>query len=568
MNIETKTAVPHGGKTSPMSVDNRSVRPGHEWWRGAVIYQIYIRSFQDSDGDGIGDLKGITSRLPHVASLGVDAIWITPFYPSPMNDFGYDVSDYRDVDPMFGTLEDFDELVSVAHEHGLRVLIDQVFSHTSDAHPWFEESRSSQSNPRSDWYVWAEPRPDGSPPSNWLSVFGGPSWEWDDQRQQYYLHNFLASQPDLNFHNPEVQDALLDVVRFWLERGVDGFRLDTINFYFHDPLLRDNPLIPDEDRNDSIAPSVNPYNCQDHLYDKNQPENLDFLARLRSLLDSYPGSTMMGEVGDAQRGLEILAEYTAGDERAHMCYAFEFLSGSRPNAARVREVVDRLSRIGPNSWPAWAFSNHDVERHASRWGLDPALSRLMIQLMVCLRGAVCLYQGEEVGLPEAEIGREDLRDPYGIRFWPDFRGRDGCRTPMVWSSSSRHCGFSDGDPWLPIPDGHRELSIERQDADPDSLLNAYREAILLRKGSPALRSGSLDNLQVAGDLLTFERGLDNETIFCAFNLGDSAVACPLPTGEWVGLNDTTASGLGGELPATIELDGAGCLIAARKEEPN
>jgi alpha-glucosidase len=257
------------------------VAPDKDWWRGAVIYQIYPRSFQDSNHDGMGDLAGIIHRLHHVAELGVDAIWISPFFRSPMLDFGYDVSDYRDVDPMFGTLGDFDALIHRAHELGLKVLIDLVLSHTSNQHAWFQESVSSRENPKSDWYVWADAKPDGSPPNNWLSIFGGSAWEWSGDRMQYYLHNFLKEQPDLNLHNPDVQDEILAVARFWLDRGVDGFRLDTINFYFHDKELRDNPALAPEKRNATIAPEVNPYNWQDHLYDKNQPENLEFLRRLR-----------------------------------------------------------------------------------------------------------------------------------------------------------------------------------------------------------------------------------------------------------------------------------------------
>ncbi|KAG1715495.1 putative alpha-glucosidase [Nymphon striatum] len=339
-----------------------------DWWRGAVIYQIYPRSYQDSDGDGVGDLKGIAQRLPYIASLGVDAIWISPFFTSPMKDFGYDVSDYCDVDPMFGTLADFDTVVETAHRLGIRIMIDLVLSHTSDQHPWFAQSRSSRDNDKSNWYVWSDPNQDGTPPNNWLSIFGGSAWHWDARREQYYMHNFLASQPDLNFHEPQVQDALLDATRFWLERGVDGFRLDTINFYFHDAQLRSNPALPKDQRNDTIAPSVNPYNHQEHLYSKNQPENLDFLRRFRSLLDEYPATAAVGEVGDAQRGLEILGEYTAGNEFVHMCYAFEFLSKDPLTAARIKEVFDRFDAVAPTGWACWAFSNHDVERHYQPMG--------------------------------------------------------------------------------------------------------------------------------------------------------------------------------------------------------
>ena len=341
-----------------------------DWWRGAVIYQIYPRSFQDSNGDGIGDLKGISARLPHIAALGADAIWISPFFPSPMKDFGYDVANYSDVDPMFGTLSDFDGLIAEAHRLGLKVMIDLVMSHSSDQHSWFIESRSSRYNPKADWYVWADAKPDGTPPCNWLSIFGGSAWHWDPTRMQYYMHNFLTSQPDLNLHNAEVQDALLDMTRFWLNRGVDGFRLDTINFYFHDKQLRDNPALDPSRRNASTAPAVNPYNFQEHIYDKNRPENIAFLKRFRAVLDEFPAIAAVGEVGDSQRGLEIVGEYTSGDDKMQMCYAFEFLAPDALTPARVAEVQTAFSEAAPEGWACWAFSNHDVVRHVSRWGMD------------------------------------------------------------------------------------------------------------------------------------------------------------------------------------------------------
>ncbi|RUY15227.1 alpha-amylase family glycosyl hydrolase, partial [Mesorhizobium sp. M7A.F.Ca.CA.004.12.1.1] len=401
------------------------------WWRGCVIYQIYPRSFQDTTGDGSGDLAGITSRLAHVASLGVDAVWLSPFFKSPMADMGYDVSDYCDVDPMFGTLEDFDALVAEAHRLGLKIVIDQVLSHSSDRHDWFVESRASRDNPKSDWYVWADAKPDGGAPNNWLSVFGGPAWEWDSTRRQYYMHNFLASQPDLNFHNPEVQDALLDTVRFWLERGVDGFRLDTVNYYVHDRWLRSNPPLAS-----SVAGTngeTNTYLYQEHLFDKTQPENLAFLRRFRALLDEYDDRAAVGEIGDEGRSLQTLAAYTSGGDKLHMCYTFDLL-GPQFSAAHVRGCVEAFEAAVSDGWVCWAFSNHDVVRHVSRWtrpGSDPdAVARFSIMLLSCLRGSICLYEGEELGLEEAELAYEDLRDPVGIRFWPGVKGRDGCRTPM------------------------------------------------------------------------------------------------------------------------------------------
>lgn len=506
--------------------------PALDWWRGGVIYQIYPRSFQDSNGDGLGDLPGITQRLPYIASLGVDAIWISPFFTSPMKDFGYDVSDYCDVDPMFGTLADFDALMDRAHSLGLRVMIDLVLSHTSDQHPWFVESRQSRNNPRADWYVWADPKPDGGPPNNWLSIFGGPAWQWDARRLQYYLHNFLTSQPDLNFHTPAVQDALLDATRFWLDRGVDGFRLDTINFYFADKALRDNPALPPEARNATIAPAVNPYNHQDHLYSKNQPENLLFLKRFRTLLEEYPGTAAVGEVGDAQRGLELLGEYTKVGQGVQMCYAFEFLAKAPLTAARVVEVFARLDAVAGEGWACWAFSNHDVMRHATRWDLSPAAQRLFATLLLCLRGSICLYQGEELGLSEADVPFDALQDPYGIEFWPEFKGRDGCRTPIVWEQSNQNAGFSSGTPWLPVDDAHLPQTVSTQEADPNGLLHHYRAMIAGRRTHPALHHGTQTDMRAQGNVLTFQRIEATETLFCAFNMGGTPSHIRMPSGAW------------------------------------
>jgi len=502
-----------------------------DWWRGAVIYQIYPRSFQDSDGDGVGDLAGITRRLDHIASLGADAIWISPFFTSPMKDFGYDVSDYCDVDPLFGRLADFDALVARAHGLGLKVMIDLVLSHTSDAHPWFAESRKSRDGARANWYVWADPKPDGTPPNNWLSIFGGSAWAWDARRCQYYLHNFLTSQPDLNFHEPEVQAALLDVARFWLQRGVDGFRLDTINFYVHDKQLRDNPPLPPEDRNDLTAPKVNPYNHQRHLYDKNQPENIDFLRKLRAVMEPFKAAAV-GEVGDSQRGLEIAGDYTRGSDRMQMCYAFEFLSGKSLPACRIADVFEQVDRVAAEGWLCWAFSNHDVVRHISRWGLSGAAAMAYATLLMCLRGSVCIYQGEELGLPEAEIAFEDLQDPYGIEFWPEFKGRDGCRTPMVWQPDNRSGGFSEAKPWLPVPSSHLAKTVAQAEADPRALLHHYRRAIALRAAHPALRRGAQSVMAARGDLLSFERSDGGERLYLAFNLADAPARVAMPAGRW------------------------------------
>lgn len=489
-----------------------------DWWRGAVIYQIYPRSFQDSNGDGIGDLKGITRRLGHVADLGVDAVWLSPFFTSPQRDFGYDISDYCGVDPMFGTLEDFDALVKEAHRLGLKVMIDQVLSHSSDQHPWFIESRSSRTNPKADWYVWADMAKDGSPPNNWQSVFGGSSWHWDSRRRQYYLHNFLATQPDINLHNPDAQNAILNSVKFWLDRGVDGFRLDTTNFYFHDPSLKSNPPAEFVE----ATKIFEPYHFQEHIHDKNRPETIGFLQRLRALMDRYPGTATVGEIGYGPRSLELMAQYTSGTDKLHMAYTFDFL-GYDFSAAFLRQRVARFETGAKDSWPCWAFSNHDVVRHLSRWRgfADDAerLAKLAASLLLTLRGSICLYQGEELGLMESELAYEDLVDPYGIRLWPEFKGRDGCRTPMVWEAGDRLGGFTTSKPWLPVGAEHLERAVDRQAGDANSVLAHYRRTLAERRRHPALIGGDIELLPDAGQVLAFIRRGGGEAVLAVFNLG-------------------------------------------------
>jgi alpha-glucosidase len=502
------------------------------WWRGAVIYQIYPRSFQDTTGDGLGDIKGITQRLPYIASLGVDAIWLSPFFTSPMADMGYDVSDYCNVDPMFGTLADFDEMMVEAERLGLKVIIDQVISHTSDRHPWFVESRSSRTNSKADWYVWADPKPDGTAPTNWLSIFGGPGWEWDGVRKQYYMHNFLIAQPDLNFHNPEVQEAMLGTVKFWLDRGVHGFRLDTVNYYFHDKQLRSNPPMVYDTDGAGMETDTNPYSMQNHLYDKSQPENIDFLKRLRSLLDGYEGRATVGEVGDGPRSLTTLAIYTSGNDKLHMCYTFDLL-GPAFSAAYLRKVLTTVQDTVTNGWVCWAFSNHDVVRHVTRFTEVPEeqdrVAKLSVTLLSALRGSICLYQGEELGLTEAQLSFEDLRDPYGIRFWPAFKGRDGCRTPMVWEAGAPHAGFTTGSKtWLPVPGEHASRSVDAQEAMADSVLHHYRAALAFRKSHPALVDGDMTFIDTNQDLLAFVREKHGDKLLFVFNLTREAQDFRLP----------------------------------------
>ena len=497
------------------------------WWRGAVIYQIYPRSFLDTNGDGVGDLPGIIERLDYVASLGVDAIWISPFFKSPMADFGYDIADYRQVDPLFGNMADFERLLAKAHALGLKVMIDQVLSHTSVAHEWFRESRENTTNPKADWYVWADAKADGTPPNNWMSIFGGVAWRWESRRRQYYLHNFLTSQPDLNFHNPEVRAAALDNVRFWLDKGVDAFRLDAINFCFHDRQLRDNPAKPEDKRVGRGFSPDNPYAFQYHYYNNTQPENLAFMEELRALVDQYPGTATLGEIS-AEDSLTAMADYTRG-KRLHMAYSFELLSDDF-SAGHIRRTVEALEARMTDGWPCWAISNHDVKRVLTRWGGDsptPRLAKLLTALVASLRGSVCIYQGEELGLPEAELPFHQLQDPYGIAFWPNFKGRDGCRTPMPWSASDG-AGFSSVEPWLPIPNCHRALAVSGQEADPDSVLNGFRSFMHWRKEQEALRGGTIRFLDAPEPLLLFTRTSANGTTLVAMNLGANAAVMPVP----------------------------------------
>ena len=497
------------------------------WWRGAVIYEIYPRSFCDSNGDGVGDLPGIIERLDYIASLGVDAIWIAPFFKSPMADFGYDVSDYRSVDSLFGSMEDFDRLLVRAHELGLRVMIDQVLSHTSVEHAWFLESRASRDNERANWYVWADAKPDGSPPNNWLSVFGGVAWRWEPRRAQYYLHNFLAAQPDLNYHEPRVRAAILETVRFWLDKGVDGLRLDAINFCFHDALLRDNPARPVTERVSRGFRVDNPYAFQRHCYDHTQPENLEFLQELRALVDRYPGAALLGEIS-SEDSLATMGAYI-GEQRLHMGYCFELLTHEF-SAAHIRATVEGLEARIDGGWPCWAISNHDVERVVTRWGgahPPPHLANQLIALVCSLRGSVCVYQGEELGLTEACVPFEALQDPYGLAFWPNFAGRDGCRTPMPWDETQQ-CGFSAAQPWLPVPEEHRSLCVARQTADRRSTLNGFRAFMRWRKRRVALQSGDIRFIDAPAPALAFMRCNAEERIGVVFNLSPGPIALSIP----------------------------------------
>jgi alpha-glucosidase len=501
--------------------------PDSLWWREAVIYQVYPRSFLDTNGDGVGDLPGITAKLDYIAGLGVDIVWISPFFKSPMKDFGYDVSDYCDVDPLFGTLLDFDRLVAKAHGLGLKIMIDQVLSHTAEAHPWFVESRKSRDNPKADWYVWSDPRADGNPPNNWLSVFGGSSWQWDSRRKQYFLHNFLASQPDMNFHHPDVQQAHLDNLRFWLERGVDGFRMDACNFHFHDRQLRSNP--PALTRDTATVTDVNPYGMQAHVYDKTQPENIDYLKRIRTLLNEF-GAIAIGEVG-ADDALAVMADYTADGDKLQLAYSFNLLT-SEFSAAHIRSEVEQFEARVRGGWASWSVGNHDVMRVMSRWGgaqPTPALAKVVLAMQLSLKGTPCLYQGDELALIEADVPFELLQDPYGITFWPEFKGRDGCRTPMPWTGEAPNAGFTSGAPWLPVDPFHVAAAVSNQELDPESTLNAARRLIAWRREQPQLTRGEIVFFDAPEPVLALRRDLAGHPgLLAVFNLGPEPVSFPWP----------------------------------------
>lgn len=492
-----------------------------DWWREAVIYQVYPRSFKDSNGDGIGDLPGITEKLDYIASLGVDIVWISPFFTSPMKDFGYDVADYCDVDPLFGTLADFDILIARAHDLGLKIMIDQVLSHTAESHPWFAESRSSRNNPKADWYVWAYPQADGTPPNNWLSIFGGSAWQWDTRRCQYYLHNFLTSQPDMNFHHPAVQDAHLANMRFWLERGIDGFRMDACIYHFHDQQLRNNPVAAKQ--NTVNVAASNPYGMQAHIYDNSRPENLAFLERVRILLDEYQAISI-GEIG-ADDALEIMAQYTEGGKRLHMAYSFNLLTAEF-SAAHIRAQVEAFEARVKDGGASWSVGNHDVARVQTRWGgksAGSAFAKMIMTMQLMLKGTPCIYQGDELGLGEAELAYEDLQDPVGITFWPESKGRDGCRTPIPWASDQHHAGFSDATPWLPVPSQHVALAVNQQEDNPDSVLHFVRKVMRWRKSIPQLLRGDIHFYDLPEPLLALSRDLEGApSVYAVFNLSAQA----------------------------------------------
>ena len=515
---------------------NNQQHNGH-WWQHAVIYQIYPRSFQDTTGNGIGDLDGIIARMDYIASLGIDAIWLCPIFESPMKDMGYDITNMRVIDPLFGNIEDFDRLLKIAHSFGIKVLLDGVWNHTSDQHPWFVESRKNSDNPKADWYVWADAKPDGSPPNNWLSAFMGKSaWEWDEVRQQHYFYNFLASQPELNWHNPEVVAAIVECAEFWLDRGIDGFRLDAVNFYIHDKHLRDNPI---RLKNGIFPDGVNRDNPMvEHMFQFNfcRPENLESLKPIRELCDRYGDVVTLGEVTLCEDSIYLSGEYIKGKDRLHLVYNSALMAEKPMSANLMRETVKRVQQHFSEGGQCWMVGNHDYGRLRSRWtGVDangqPYPDKFyctIAALLLSLPGALCLYQGDELGLSEGkipeDIPEDKIQDPLGQALYPSVSGRDGSRTPMPWSGDLSNAGFTDSkEPWLPIPQKHLSQAVDRQNADPDSLLNTWRKLLHWRKQQPALIAGNFRLIDTPEPVLGFIREYAEQRLLCLFNLSDEPV---------------------------------------------
>ena len=506
------------------------------WWQNATIYQLAPWSFLDTTGSGTGDLNGIVERLDYIASLGVDAIWLTPIYASPMDDLGYDVEDLGRVGAAFGTREDFRRLLDVAHAMKLGVIIDQVWNHTSDRHPWFGESRRDRDNPRADWYVWADPGPDGGPPNNWLSSFtGGSAWHWNAERGQYYLAHFLASQPDLNLHHRPVREAILDSARSWLDEGVDGLRIDAVNFFTHDRQLRDNPLRPDDAPLPDGVPPDNPLVAQILCNSFNRDETLAILTEIRAVVDEYPGVVTLGEVTLCEDSVELAGRYVAGSQRLHMAYHSGLLVERPMDAPLMRDLLRRVNRCFGDGGVCWIVGNHDYGRLRGRWtGRDAdgepypeAFYRMMAALLLSLPGAFCLWQGDELGLPIAEIPGDipahAIRDPFGKALYPDVVGRDGSRTPMPWDSRLPNAGFTCGTPWLPVPDSHRAHSVRSQHRDPASLLNLWRQLLHWRRNQPALEAGNLEVVDTQDTVLVFERRYAEHHLLCLFNIAGQQI---------------------------------------------
>jgi alpha-glucosidase len=514
------------------------------WWKGAILYHVYVRSFFDSNGDGHGDLPGVEAKLDYIQSLGVDGIWLSPIHPSPNRDWGYDIADFEGIQADYGTPQDFQRLLDAAHDRGLKVVLDEVLSHTSDVHPWFVESLTGgREGPKANWYVWADPQEDGTAPNNWLSVFGGPAWAYQPARRQHYHHKFLRQQPKLNWRDTGAREAALSVLDFWLSKGVDGFRLDVAGTYLHDEALTPNPPVPMDQRRGLHWSHAG--NLQQHLYDSNLPENVEVLDLIRRRVDAHNGRNggdrfVFGEFSEEEARC---GAYCTPAEGLHSGYTFVMLLARKLQPAFVTQHYVTLESY-PGHWPTISFSNHDVPRTVSRFGgknASPELAKMLFALLVSLKGTTLIYQGEELGLPQGSLTRDQLRDPVGDLYWPYDGGRDGCRTPMPWTTGP-NMGFTSGDPWLPLAKEHAGLSVEAQGEDPDSMLSFSREMIAFRKATPALSLGDIAFVGAAEPLLAFVRRHEGEEVICVFNFGETpqvlahpslerAELLPLRTGE-------------------------------------
>ncbi|MBB6611699.1 DUF3459 domain-containing protein [Pontibacter sp. Tf4] len=478
------------------------------WWQSGIIYQIYPRSFQDSNGDGVGDLQGIRQRLDYLQWLGVDAVWVSPIYPSPMADFGYDISDYTGIHPLFGTMADFDELLQDVHRRGMKLILDLVPNHTSDQHPWFLESRSSKNNPKRDWYIWEDAKPDGSAPNNWLSVFGGSGWEWDEQTGQFYYHAFLKEQPDLNWRNPEVQQAMFDVMRFWLDKGVDGFRVDVMWHMIKDKQLRDNPPNPD------YSPEMATYEKLTPAFSTDQPEIHDIVQKMRQVTDAYNERVLIGEI---YLPIHRLVTYYGPDNNgAHL--PFNFMLLNLPwNARQIASAVDEYEGALPEGgWPNWVLGNHDKPRIASRVGR--AQARVAAMLLLTLRGTPTLYYGDEIEMTDVAIPADEIQDPQGLNMPGLNLSRDPARTPMQWNDAE-NAGFTTGTPWLRLPPNNSRINVEKQKDDPHAMLSLYRRLIALRRSEPALRTGDYLPVMAEGNVMAYLRKHEDTKLLIVLNMG-------------------------------------------------
>ena len=514
------------------------------WWRDGIIYQIYPRSFADSNNDGIGDLGGIISKLDYLQELGIDAIWLSPINPSPDVDFGYDVSDYNDIDPKFGAMKDFEKLIREAKKRGIHIILDLVLNHTSDQHPWFLESKSSIDSPKHDWYIWRDPKPNGDPPNNWQAVFGGPAWEFDPELGKYYYHMFYKEQPDVNWRNPQVRAAMLDVFRFWLKKGVDGFRLDVFNLYFKDEALRDNPP----------KVGIRAFDQQEHIYDVSQPEMYPLLKEIREIMDGYKETYVVGETFLAD------AEHTAtyvGNDKLHAAFYFEFANNRWHPTRFLNSSLKWDAALSEDAWPNNFLGNHDMARPATRYcfGEDDRRARVAAAMLLMVKGTPYIYYGDEIGMRDIPIRKKsDVLDPIGKRFWPIFKGRDGCRSPMQWDDSP-NAGFSLADPWLPVHRNYQQRNVAQQQSDPDSLLNFVKKLISIRRAEPALQHGDFIPLvEEPRFILAFKRVLEYDSVIVILNFSNRNHDFQLPEGAYQSLMDgSSATGTINLKPYQVQL---------------